>query len=123
MTIKANYIGLGPIGLIGELPSRGRTFSVGYEGSGVREERAASGLLRTDKLYTKLFFNLSFDKIYSADLEWLQYCYEYVGTLNLLVMQSVLATYDVSIDPFDSTRFLMVGNDLWSGVDITLRQR
>lgn len=114
---------LGPLGSEIFLTPYGRTFTEkNLEIS--REERAADGTLRRDIIATKKEFTLEYSYM---DGDWVEivegiYNLKAVLSLKLYYVDNVFSRYDVLMDPITKRRELLLGDGLWSGITILLKQ-
>ena len=123
MTTASNYIALGPDGDVQELPSRGRTFSNTYEDGLYREDRAASTKLRRDIRGIKRSPTIEYSYLQDEALTRLEYLFELGKELNLVYNdKKKKKNKRVLMLPIDPTRVLSIGDGLWSGVQVVLRE-
>lgn len=116
---------LGTTGPTGKLSAFGRKVTI-MKKEQVREQRAADGTLKQDCIYVKREFNINYANITEADLEVLDYWYEYYKTNRQplpLFMYTAPAAYDeyqVIPKPVDRTRVIKSADNLYSGVNFVL---
>lgn len=116
---------LGTTGSTGKLSAFGRTVTINKKET-VREQRAADGTLKQDCLYVKREFVLNYSNITEADLEVLDYWYEYYKTnkqalpLYMYTAPAAYTEYSVIPKPVDRTRVIKSADNLYSGVKFVM---
>jgi hypothetical protein len=119
-----NFFWLGPIGNPVKLSPFGRTISFGYEDGLSRKERAASGLLREDRIAIKKFGTITYETIDESEMDMIDGLYELGQVLELKYRKgSKLQTLNVLLSPPpERDRLLAVHGGLWTGYTIGWRQ-
>lgn len=118
---------LGTTGPTGKLSAFGRKVTISRKET-AREQRAADGTLKSDILYTKREFDISYANITEEALATLDYWYDYYRANKVplaLYMYTSAITYEqysVIPRPVDRTRVIKSADNLYSGVKFVLTQ-
>jgi len=119
---KPSLIRIGVVGDLQELSMFGRSYSERYIEI-AREERAASGKLRKDRIAIKKEFLLEYDTADQEVVDRLTELFELGDELELEVTHmETVKTYTVLMSPFEQARLLAVWGGLWEGVSMELRE-
>jgi hypothetical protein len=116
---------LGTTGPTGKISPFGRKVMIARNET-VRQQRTADGTLKTDILYVKHEWKLSFKNITESALDTLDYWYDYYKTnkepLPLYMFTSDVAYDEFSVvpEPVDRTRVVKSADNLYSGVTFNL---
>jgi len=116
---------LGTTGSTGKLSPFGRKTTIVKKDTS-REQRAADGTLKYDCLYVKREFVLTYSHITEAELDTLDYWFNYFKTnrvaLPLYMYTSAVAydEYSVIPKPVDRTRVTKMADNLFSGVKFVM---
>jgi len=117
-----NLVQIGVAGDLQELSMFGRSYNERYIELS-REERAASGKLRKDRIAIKKEFLLEYDTSDQVVVDRLTELFEYGSELQLEVTHmETVKTYTVLMSPFEQSRLLAVWDGLWEGVSMELRE-
>lgn len=118
---------LGTTGSTGKLSAFGRKVTISRKET-AREQRAADGTLKSDILYTKREFDISYSNITEEALATLDYWYDYYRA-NKVPLPLYMYTSDITYDqysviprPVDRTRVVKSADNLYSGVKFKLVQ-
>lgn len=125
MTTASNYMALGPVGDVQELPANGRKYKPGYEAGSYMEDRAASGKYRRDIVWDskKKSCTISYEALQDVLLNRLEYLYELQTELVFDVMEKgVLNSYNVFMDLELPERLISVGDGIWNGATVILKE-
>jgi hypothetical protein len=116
---------LGTTGPTGKLSPFGRSVTIAVK-EATREQRAADGTLKSDCLYVKREFTLSYAYITEAALDTLDFWYAYYKA-NPAPLSLYMYTGPVSYDeykvvprPVDRTRVVKATDNLFSGVKFVM---
>ena len=116
---------LGTTGSTGKLSPFWRKVTI-RKNETVREQRAADGTLKQDCLYVKREFVLNYADITEADIQILDYWYEYYKTnkealpLYMYNSPSAYDEYVVIPKPVDRTREIKSADNLYSGINFVM---
>ncbi len=123
MTTAANYIGLGPVGDIQELPANSRKYSYGYDPEGYIDGVAASGKARRQYKYKKKIDKISYETMKKTIADRIVYLYELESSLQLVIKDNgVLVEKEVQMDLGDIERYIVVGDGLVKNVTLKFRE-
>jgi hypothetical protein len=119
----SNAIKIGPSGDVAELSQFGRNFVQGWEPDLKREERAASGKLRRDRIARKHLFTISYELADQIIVDRFDELYQLDEELILEVTHlTEVKTYSVLMGEFDSSRLLATRGGMWEGVSVEFRE-
>ena len=117
-----SLVRIGVSGDLQELSMFGRSYNERFIELS-REERAASGKLRKDRIAIKKEFLLEYDTADQVVVDRLTELFEFGGELQLEVTHmETVKTYTVLMSPFEQSRLLAVWGGLWEGVSMELRE-
>jgi hypothetical protein len=119
-----NLMRIGPPGNLQVIPAAGRSFSVAHEEGLTRQDRAASGLLREERIVKKHIFNIPYETAPESTIEFWEAMYDYnVPLAYEYQTKAGLKTTTVLMSSLpDRERLVAVHGGLWGGWRITLRE-